>query len=410
MSSDRRSYILPTAALLFALGSLAAFAAVPNPPPQLCLGSKCATTPVASSGKMKWHPGHYAQSDFYLTSSTLSATYADIDRMAAVVDSSGNPRFKGYMVQFHWSDIEPTTQGSYSSTEIGLINSVLTRLTTNYKYNGTTVPFRLMIKVRVEVGNNLPAYITSGISGLGSDAVTCTGSGPGSYAPALWRAPVMNAYAKMLGYLGSLYDSNPYVETIVALEETSIDYTSPPSDFSGAAFYAQLQHLVTVLGTSWPTTVKTFYPNFGPTGTDETWINTAMAYAHANGWGGGGPDLLTATGGEGETWGELAFYNGKGGSGTDYRGSMPFVIGVEDDVYLWTSQTSASDEAYMYNTLHPTHAVWAIFPQATYSSIAGTASQFWETGTVPALQAVDFRVAASALACPANYTTGCNTN
>jgi hypothetical protein len=410
MRSAIRSRIFQIAISLSALVPVAGTAAVPNPPPQICVGSKCATTAVASTSKLKWHPGHYVQSDFYLTASTLAATYADIDRMAAVVDGSGNPRFKGYMVQFHWSDIEPTSQGAYSSTEVGLINSVLNRLTTNYKYNGVTVPFRLMIKVRVEVGNNLPAYITSGISGLGADAVTCTGSGPGSYAPALWRAPVMNAYAKMLSYLGGLYDSNPYVEGIVALEETSINYTSPPSDFSGSAFYAQLQNLVSVLNTSWPTSVKTFYPNFGPTGTDQSWINTAMAYAAANGWGAGGPDLLTVSGGEGETWGELAFYNGTGGTGTDYRGSMPYVIGIEDDVYLWTSQTSAGDEAYAYSTLHPTHVVWSIFPQAIYSSIAGNSSQWWETGTVPALQSQNFRMAASALSCPTNYKNGCNTN
>ncbi|HEY6456413.1 MAG TPA: hypothetical protein VIY90_14160 [Steroidobacteraceae bacterium] len=411
MSSNRRSYILHTATLLLAVGSLAAFAAVPNPPPQVCLGSKCATTPVASSGTMKWHPGHYAQSDFYFTPSNLNATYADIDRMAAVLDGQGNPRFKGYMIQFHWADIEPTTQGTYSSAQITAINSVLSRLTTHYQYNGVTVPFRLMIRIRVESQGGtggLPSYIVSGISGQGSDAVSASGSaGPGGYAAALWRAPVMNAYIKMASYLGSLYDASPYVEMFQALEETSIAYDGPPGDYSGSAFYTQVQNLVSGISPSWPTTIKSFGPNFGPNNTDQSWLNNAVAYASTKSWAAGGSDLLVPNN---ETWGELAFYNGTGGNGTDYRGKMPCVIGIEDDVYLWTSQTSAGDESYAYNTLHPSHMVWMIFPEAAYSSIAGKASQWWETGTVPALQAVNFRIAASGLACPTDYSGNCNVN
>jgi hypothetical protein len=104
MSSAIRLRILQLAILLPSFSpmcSIVAAATVPDPPPQICLGSKCITT---TGPKMKWHPGHYAQSDFYLTPSTLSQTYADIDRMAAVVDGSGKPRFKGYAVQFQRDD------------------------------------------------------------------------------------------------------------------------------------------------------------------------------------------------------------------------------------------------------------------------------------------------------------------
>jgi hypothetical protein len=369
--------------------------------------------PLGGAGgtAIKWHPGHYTQSDFYMTTSPSSdGTFDDIDRMAAVVDGSGNPRFKGYMIQFHWSDIEPTTQGSYSAAMVTAINAVRTRLQTNYTYNGVVNPFRLMIRLRVEAGNHLPAYITSGISGLGSDAVACTGSGPGSMAPAFWRAPVMSAYINMLNYLGSLYDSDLHVEAIAALEEASIAYTSPPGDYSGAAFYAQFQNMVNGLS-SWPTTLKTPNLNFGPTGTNQAWVNTATEFlAPKLGWGIGGPDVLTATGGYGETWGELAFYGGSGSDSINRQGHTSEIIGIEDDVYLWTAQTSAGDESYGYSTLHPTHMVWMIFPESEYSGVAGNSSQWWETGTVPALQAVNFRLAASALPCPSAYNSvGCNT-
>lgn len=346
------------------------------------------TTAIAS---IKFNPGHYGQGDLTMsTSPQTDGTFANMDRMAAA-----DARFAGYCIQIAWSGLQTTLNGALVSAMVSAINAVRTRLQTNYAQ-----PKRLIIKIRVETyGGPLPSFITSGISGLGTDAFSIN-SGSAS-APALWRAAVMNAYINMLNQLGVLYDADPYVEALVALEETSLAYDVPPGDFSGAAFYTQLQALINALS-SWPNTIKACYPNFGPTGTNQAWINTAITYASTkSGWAAGGPDLLVPA--TGESWGELQFHGGAGSDGLNYQGRMPCIIGIESDVYLWLAQTSAGDESYGFSTLHPTHMLWSVLPQSIYQPLGiGNASQWWETGTLPALQAQNFRIASSAQSRPAN--------
>jgi hypothetical protein len=117
--------------------------------------------------------------------------------------------------------------------------------------------------------------------------------------------------------------------------------------------------------------------------------------ANAQGWAGGGPDVLTGVS-YAQSAGEQCFQGTIGG--VNYLGKMGFMIEVQNDVYQWVNQTSAGDESYCYNTLKPTHLTWIIILTGQAGG-AGNASQFWDgaTGTVASLQAVNFRFANTAI-------------
>ena len=102
----------------------------PNPPRQICVNGQCASTPVttpppsgASSGKIKWNPGHYMASYTVLfggrSASFVQTETDDLNNQDAIV---------GYRMLVTWAALEPT-EGNY---DFSAIDATLQRLKTAY--------------------------------------------------------------------------------------------------------------------------------------------------------------------------------------------------------------------------------------------------------------------------------------
>lgn len=161
----------------------------------------------------------------------------------------------------------------------------------------------------------------------------------------------------------------------------------------------QLGRLATAMQTSWPTTNKIFFNNWGSSNMTLAQLATLTQTFVTSGFGIGGPDILYNTGGF-PTQGALISLGQAAGS-SNYVGKVPLLYEEQANAFNWTSQTLAGTEAYAYGTLTATHEVWADIPngEVTYTQTE------WPS-IVAALQAVNFRIHA---VCPSNYSKGCNT-
>ncbi len=231
---------------------------VPNPPPRVCVNDQCATS--TSTGPIKWNPGHYMASDAVLTAGrTIGYVQQEMD------DLNNQDAILGYRVYITWGALEPT-QGNY---DFSVLDAILTRLKTAYNK-----PKRLVIYLWLYgggVGRNdgsvLPLYIQQGqnygpspVAGsYGWWGQNANGQSTGRFAPALYRAAVMDRLVALVRALGAHYDNDPYMEAINFEEDASIAqsasaYANPDPNYSDAAWLAQLERLLTATTAAFPHT------------------------------------------------------------------------------------------------------------------------------------------------------------
>lgn len=274
MPMSRSGNIAATAVLgvlvcLLAVPARAQLSAVnqPNPPPQICVNGQCATTPtpppapspVVTSGKIKWNPGHYMASNTVVYGGrSPTFMYPEMD------DLNNQDAIVGYRMFITWGAMEPTP-GNY---DFSAIDAALARLKTYNK------PKRLVIMLWLygqhALGQNdgtvFPTYIrqdpTYGASPVAGSygwwGQHANGASTGMYAPALYYRPVMDRLIAMVQAMGQHLDGDPNVEGFFVQEDSTIAqaalFPSPDPHYSDNAWLTQLQRLLTAATAAFPHT------------------------------------------------------------------------------------------------------------------------------------------------------------
>jgi hypothetical protein len=239
----------------------------PNPPAEICVNNKCATTPATppaptgAKGSIKWNPGHYMASGTVLYGGrTISSLQAEMD------DLNNQDAILGYRVWVTWGALE-TTQGNY---DFSTLDAVLARLKTQYNK-----PKRLVIGLWLygqhAIGGHdssvLPLYIqqdkTYGASPVNGSygwwGKNANGASTGLYAPALYNQPVMDRFIALMQALGKHFDGDPSVEGIYIQENATIAEAAsgfPPVDpkYSDNAWLTQLERVLSATTAAFPHT------------------------------------------------------------------------------------------------------------------------------------------------------------
>jgi hypothetical protein len=393
-NSTRRVLLLLLAAIFGAGLGLTAFAqsttVKPDPPPTVCIGSKCVSAPVTttstSTHTIKWHPGQYAASNSITFSGNGNASQK-AQEIAMI--RAGPSQVLGIQEGYEWNVFEPTTLGVYnfSVLDADYVNTtgyVSGTVCGSAVYNSPRL-FGVYIMASdwfsADPTTVLPTYITSspGTYGSGYDGthggywVSNGSGGIGTEAvAALWRPSVMNRFIALGAALGShvlpdgcTVDNSPYVEAIWMLEETAqIPDPSTDPTFSSANYIAELLALGAGGKAAFPHTTFSIPNNYaGDAGTSQT-IETNLV---VNRTAASGPDIFTAAD-QDMTWGQHAYigngWNGSAwipGAGTNLINVVPYegmIMGTE----MGYEYSSLPSDLFNFSnsTLHATSIWWTI--------------------------------------------------
>jgi hypothetical protein len=419
--------------IMMIAGMKANSAVAPNPPPQLCAGAICASaSAVAATSStataVKWHPGHYvipnARPNNTGNFSTTQAAINDMDN--AFVSSS--ERFMGLQLEPTWYQLETPAGGHYyfnpadpNYVSGNVIDQALSALATKSASRsaacGCTVDYKLIIFLPGldSVSNTLPTTPQAAPYGSGAsnrsispDYVLNAGcafvDANGQVALRLWQSACMTPFINLVNALGAVYDNNPHVEMIIPIYETAVNSSkSCDATYSVANLTSQLQNLATAMATSWPTTQKIIFANYGyvlgSTAAGCTtiamtnaqvdtlvanWISNTSPHSN-NGFGMGGPDILYQSDDGAPTTGDQ-ISRGLIGS-VSYLGKVGLAWEEQANPGGWNDQTSSGTESYAYGTLGATHEIWADIPSGQTSNPSGE----WPA-IIAALDAVSFRI------------------
>ena len=273
MIENKRAFTLIASlasALLAISGARAAATAgaTPNPPPQICVNSQCATTvavpaPTAGSGHLiKWNPGHYMASESVLYAGrTISMIQSEMD------DLNNRDAIVGYRVWVTWGALEKS-EGNY---DFSTLDAVLARLKTAYnKPKHLVIGLWLYGQGALRSSSDagvIPLYIqkdpqygASPVAGsYGWWGMSKNGVSSGMYAPALYNQAVMDRFIAVIQALGKHVDADPDVEALYVQEDATIAEAAsafPPKDpnYSDGAWLTQLERLLTAATAALPHT------------------------------------------------------------------------------------------------------------------------------------------------------------
>lgn len=186
---------------------------------------------VVSQTGVKWHPGHYMRA-------------FEGDPQSAWDMISSEPNIKGVQIQYRWAALEK----GKDVYDFSQIESDLAYLQARGK--------RLVIKFddrdfgETNVSKVVPDYLTNDPTYRGGAAPTKNG-----WIAKIWIPEVMDREIKLLQALGRRFDSEPFVEMITTQETAPGFAGNVPSDYSGAAFEAQLARMNAALRAAFPNTV-----------------------------------------------------------------------------------------------------------------------------------------------------------
>lgn len=391
---ERSLVLLMISALLLAVVALAA---VPNAPTQVCVNSVCTTVAATTSAKaVKWHPGHYMLSNE--TDRSASGEIANKRNEQSLVVSAG-ANVVGWAGNYTWDILEPT-QGNYDFSHIDADIAALSGK-------------RIIIQIQsyYDPSNHIPSYIL-GNSAYGASPTAGQygwwyggGTGGTSIIAAKWRAAVMNRWIALVQALGAHYDGNPLVEAIVDADDTDWSL-QPGSDYSVAGLRTQLDALGVAGVAALPTTNFTINQSFVEEGSAQDSANLLQdCYARRVAFG--GPDILGSSFMSSNPtyyWGQGAYMGIEGTTpGTDYRGKMAAIHDIQSPeltggLGLYTSQDIFN---WANGNIHVDHMLW--------NYLGGTGNGNWTGGSNSVLAMINAN-SVTHTACPAAYTSGCNTN
>lgn len=306
---------------------------------------------VAANAQIKWNPGHYMQVQRGNGDIVQSTRFGYYDQIAA------NPDIVGVVVPVRWKALEGA-QGNYSAG-ITMLQAEIEKL------KGLTVPKRLYLRI-IDLGYNQPASDIFPPYMVNSGAMFQTAT---SSIWRKWNATYMDSYIAMVTAYAAAFDNEPFFEGLYLIRETAPGWggTTPPPDFSDAAYQTQLRRLALAAKTAWTKTNVIMPTNFMPGGQSE--MDSHIAYLASIGVGIGGPDVLPPP--HSGTWAYKTLTGASGGH--DYRGEIPVQYSIEASELGGSigSWTPAQLYDFANNTLRCSHLFW---DRNTYQ---GSVSQQW---------------------------------
>ncbi len=360
----------------------------PNPPPQICINSKCVVVPAApavvTSGPIKWNPGHYMASDGILyANSTLSSVQSEMD------DINGYDNIVGYRVFITWGALEPS-EGNYN---FSVLDAILNRLETQYNK-----PKHLVVVVLPgPFGSSMPssgsgsvipmylqtssAYGASPVSGsYGWWGQNSGGASTGPFVAALYRPAVMDRMIALVQAMGAHYDGDPYFEGLMFQEDAwMVGLWSGAPDYSDSQFITQLERLLSAATTAFPHTSvimeNTWLTYAAGTQSFEQWmIANRIAPGTADTLGQTAFNMGYATSAKGMAWGLQAYMGitapGSSYNGGDLRPQSRAMVDIEgydlSGDYFWNwgapeGYQPADIITALNNTYQASHAFWTHF-------------------------------------------------
>jgi hypothetical protein len=377
--------------------------ATDKPPTNVCVNGHCVTQtivppPGGSTAGIKWHPGHYVWLDPHSTQAS---------QLAAIDSLSSETTVQGIQLLINWASLEGDTPGDYSKG-FATVDAFLAKLAS------LKVPKRLILGVNerafgtpaaagtscaVASAGLLPSYLAS-LSDGGCVIALPNAAGSLAVVAKFWDAAVMDRLIALSQAYAARYDQNPLFEIFIGNGETAV--AAPPgANFVAANYYVQLKRWFDASQKVWLHTQVRLVANYG--GSDAQMLDI-MTYASAN--GGviiGGPDPELPLPSISRTIQANQLFRAASGSGTDFRGTVPW-IGEVQSMGLGTKYTQLPADIFNYesNTMHASYMVWM------RNTWLGGPSQMWSTGILPFIQSVQGKVYGAA--CPTIYQQRCNTN
>lgn len=377
-------------ALSFAVTAVSAQTAKkPKPPPTLCIGDDCVTTPEPKPG-IKWNPGHYIGT--YVRNSLPSTQVTEVKAMKAVA-----PEIQGIGLWYEWRFLEPY-RGDYSG-----IKSLVAAVDTIHAAGLKAYVF-VVDDTFGGTRRYAPDYLTSepnGAPGIYTKA-------NGGTTPVIWVPAIMNRVIALFNELGSALDSHPAVEVIHYRELDpnfgSDEYSA--AKYSDRAYLEQLKRWAVAIKAAFPQTNIAAPANFmGSEGAMSEWVE----FCYRNGVGIGGPDVLPqapytygGTTSKSPTWTDRVLRGQKwDGSkwvsgGIDYRGKIFIANQVQDPEmgrsYVWPPR-ALYEYAAAKDGLAQTHLYWWRKDYAFEGGVADSAETYWSNKTLqpdPAKRIKDF--------------------
>lgn len=427
-------YLLPGVATLFgAIFSLAACPVQaqtrPNPPPQICVNNTCATTTTppsapASSGQVKWNPGHYMQS---VNVNGSPAPYGNGRNAAEMnVFAADHTHLQGYMALYTWSMFEKS-KGVYDFSAIVADFKYLQKVAPGARfcisigaYANTSVTQATLATYQP---GGIPAYILNdpgtygagppGNNGQGGYGLSSFNTSTGRWGyvnAALWRPAVMDRLIALFTALANsnalppyngvqyTFDTHPLIEAVGDWGPTDLDMRNNPAlnaDYSGAAWTTQWLRRTAPMSAAFQHTSVFLMPGFGATGgtvSDQSRIVASMynnrvaisctdvfapqALTYAQNYFVG--NVLTGTP-------QSDSFSSNGG-GFDYRGKMPSMPSIQGYDYFYgnppharTAQQTQDIRDVAVNTLHASHIFWTLTDDSY--AIPG----YWNANILPVL-------------------------
>jgi len=248
-----RSWLASILCVTLSVGTvLAAGTKRPQPPPQICIGNNCVTTPdpTGDVGSLKFHPGFYGYFD-YASGNTMGTFNNDVK---IINSTSANDNLAGFALAIWWRTLDTGTTGpKYDFT-------VPDAYLAAAKAKGKRIWIRVhdtKISKNWSVANGqkfVPEWL---INKYGSQNVHLNYAPVGTGLFAKRYNPVVTAaYIDLLQALAARYDGDPYFEGLTMFEETafgvdtsgsSVTVSTPGADYSNDAMFTQLYRLMAAM-------------------------------------------------------------------------------------------------------------------------------------------------------------------
>jgi hypothetical protein len=350
--------------------------------------AQVSATTSASGGLYKWNPGHYTQSNSWLSTSKLAAVKSEVDLTLP------NSNVLGFCVLARWVDYE-TALNTYDWTNIDSIRSYIAA---NYPGKRMAV---VLVGERFDNTNasgSVPAYIANdpGTYGLGYDGVHGGYWQLGTYGAtcAWWRASIITRLTALFDSLAKhtspygggayTYDTDPYFEAI-SFTESSLDLITV-GDYNANTAKTQWQTLLAHMRTSWPhTSIMDQVNFFGYGGSQAATSQVLLEDCTSNDTraAASGPDVVYPV--SSFSWGQKG-YIGAAAGGTPGFTSLyqqsPYMAQVQQPDYSKATVSQIMTSAINNPGQSPvglgsSHVFWCV--------ITGGGSGDWTTQVLPAI-------------------------
>jgi hypothetical protein len=241
---------------LSAATALAAAAAKrPQPPPQICIGSNCASTPdPTSAGNLKFHPGIYAFFDYAGGVGLSRLGNGQDGKDLQVINSlKPNDNLAGIAIVVMWTTLDRGTTGPQYDWSVP--DAYFAAAKAAGKRFWIRVHDTQISKGSVASGKSLvPPWLVKKY-GAQNVQLNYAPVGTGVFAKR-YNPVVTGAYIDLLQALAARYDSDPMFEGLGMFEETAfgvdtsgsaVTLDTPGADYSTDAMFTQLYRLMAAM-------------------------------------------------------------------------------------------------------------------------------------------------------------------